>query len=174
MGDEFAARGARAIVIAEPSLSHRHRSLISLSLSLLVVGWDCCCDCCWLAEICGSALMWVTKWVLGRRWCGFRRGFWVGVDVGFGSALWVWDLGWVKVDEGCYGWSRSVKIAIGVCLMKWWIGGFVCLFESVLNWWFFGIWVVGDVAAVMVGGYCCLGIVICLLLVVEIIYYFNE
>ena len=39
MGDEFAARGARAIVIAEPPLSHRHRSLISLSLF-----W-------WLAEI---------------------------------------------------------------------------------------------------------------------------
>ena len=161
MGDEFATRGARAIVITEPS-----SSLSDLSLSLLVVGWDCCCDCCWLAEICGSALMWVTKWVLG--------GVDVDFDVGFGSALWVWDLGWVKVDEGCYGWSRSVKVAIGVCLMKWWIGGFVCLFESVLNRWFFGIWVVGDVAAVMVGGYCCLGIVICLLLVVEIIYYFNE
>ena len=39
MGDEFAARGARAIVIAEPPLSHRHRSLISLNLF-----W-------WLAEI---------------------------------------------------------------------------------------------------------------------------
>ena len=62
MGDEFAAHGARAIVIAEPSPSLS--DLADLFLSLLVVG---CFDCCWLAEICGSALMWVTMWVLGRR-----------------------------------------------------------------------------------------------------------
>ena len=73
----------------EPSSSpsHRHRSPISpisLSLSLLVVG---CFDCCWLAEICGSALMWVTMWVLGRRWCGFWVGI-VGVRFEMGEGWW--------------------------------------------------------------------------------------
>ena len=92
----------------EPSSSpsHRHRSPISpISLSLF---W-------WLVVLI------VVGWLrfVDRRWCGLRCGFWVGVDVGFGSALWVWDLGWVKVDEGCYGWSRSVKVVVGVCLMKW-------------------------------------------------------
>ena len=76
----------------EPSSSPSHCwaiviALWSLSLSLLVVGWDCC----WLAKICGSALMWVTTWVLGRRWCGFRCGFWVdvvGVRFGMGEGWW--------------------------------------------------------------------------------------
>ena len=80
----------------EPSSSLSDLADLSLSLSfggwlfwLLLVGWD----------------LWI--------------GVDVGYDVGFGSPLWVWDLGWVKVDEGCYGWSRSVKVAVGVCLMKW-------------------------------------------------------
>ena len=141
MGDEFAAQGARAIVITKPLLSHCHRSPISpislsLSLSLSFGGW----------------LFWLllVGWDL---WIGVD----VGYDVGFGSLLWVWDLGWVKVDEGCYGWSRLVKVVVGVCLMKWWIGGCVCLFElvaiclfeSMLN----RCWIVGYLIRWRIGGF---------------------
>ena len=176
MGDEFAARGARAIVIAEPPLSHRHRSLISLSLFfggwlrlllwLLLVGWDL-----WIGVDVGydvgfgSTLMWVSTWVLGRRWCGFRRGFWVGVDVGFdvgfGSALmWVlgrrcgceiWD-GWrlmkVATDDLdrwrlllVFVWWNDELVALFVCLNRCWIGGFLAFGWSVMlqQWWLVAI-----------------------------------
>ena len=96
---------------SSPLIAHEPSSsltdLVDLSLPLSLFWW--------------LVVLIVVGWLrfVDRCWCGLRCGFWVGVDVGFGSALWVWDLGWVKVDEGCYGWSRSVKVAVGVCLMKW-------------------------------------------------------
>ena len=131
MGDEFAAHGARAIVIAEPSSSLSDLADLSLSLSfggwlfwLLLVGWD----------------LWI--------------GVDVGYDVGFGSALmWVlgrhcgceiWD-GWrlmkVVTDDLdrwrlllVFVWWNDESVAMFVCLNQWL---FVCL-----NRWWFGIWVV--------------------------------
>ena len=152
MGNEFAAHGARAIVIAEPSLSHRHHSLISLSLF-----W-------WLAEI---VVVIAVGWLrfVDRRWCGLRSGFWVSVDVdfdvGFGSALmWVlgrrcgceiWD-GWrlMKVATNdldrwrlllVFVWWNDELVALFVCLNRCWIGGFLAFGWSVMlqQWWLVAI-----------------------------------
>ena len=101
------------LVAHEPSssLSHRHRSLISLSLSLF---W-------WLAEI---VVVIVVGWLrfVDRRWCGLRCGFWVdvdvGFDVGFGSAL-MWVSTWVLGRRWCGFWVGVVGVRFGMG-EGWW------------------------------------------------------
>ena len=134
MGDEFATHGARAIVIAEPLSSHHHRSPISLfSLSLS------------LSLSLGGLLFWLllVSWDL-----------WIGVNVGFGSAL-IWVLGWRCGCEIWDGW-RLMKVATDdldrwrlLLVFVWWndesVAMFVCLNRWLfvcLNRWWFGIWVV--------------------------------
>ena len=129
MDDEFAAHDAWAIVEPSSSLSNLADLSLSLSLSLSFGGW--------------------LFWLLLVGW-----DLWIGVDVGFGSAL-IWVLGWRCGCEIWDGW-RLMKVATDdldrwrlLLVFVWWndesVAMFVCLNRWLfvcLNQWWFGIWVV--------------------------------
>ena len=118
-------------------------ALSSLFESMAICLFESVLNRCWIGG--GLAFVWWLCLVIGICWCFF---FFFPCFVG-GFCL-----------AGCV-------------MVGWWWWLLPCWACVVVKWWLCRWWLVVVVATVVVGGCCCLVIGICLLLVAEIIYYFN-